>query len=87
MNLPPYQYIANQSDWQKCVTALRQHHSLAIDLEANSLYAYQEQVCLIQITIPGQDYIIDPIAGLDLALLGEIIQDPTIEKIFHAGRI
>jgi ribonuclease D len=77
--------VKNQSDWQKCVAVLRQHASLAIDLEANSLYAYQEQVCLIQITIPGQDYIVDPIAGLDLAPLGELIEDPTVEKIFHAA--
>ena len=85
MNLPPHQYIQNQSSWQQCVAALRQHASISIDLEANSLYAYQEQVCLIQITIPGQDYIIDPLADLDLSPLGEIIADPAVEKIFHAA--
>jgi ribonuclease D len=58
---------------------------LAIDLEANSIYAYRERVCLIQISIPQQDYIIDPEAGLDLDGLGDLITDPAVEKIFHAA--
>ncbi|NIP22708.1 MAG: ribonuclease D, partial [Phycisphaerae bacterium] len=42
-------------------------------------------VCLIQISIPGQDFIVDPIAGLDLAPFGALLEDPTVEKIFHAA--
>ncbi len=49
------------------------------------MYAYREQVCLIQMTIPGQDYIIDPVADIDLSGLGDIIADPAVEKIFHAA--
>jgi ribonuclease D len=58
---------------------------LAIDLEANSLYAYWERVCLIQITVEGQDYIVDPLTVPNLDGLGEILQDPAIEKVFHAA--
>lgn len=85
MNLPSYHFIKEQNSWQQCVAALQQQPRLAIDLEANSLYAYQEQVCLIQITTPAQDYIIDPLAGLDLAPFGAVLEDPAIEKIFHAA--
>lgn len=85
MNLPPHQLIKDQNSWQKCVAAFQQQPTIAIDLEANSLYAYQEQVCLIQISIPGQDYIIDPLAELDLEPLGAILRNPKIEKIFHAA--
>jgi ribonuclease D len=58
---------------------------LAIDTEANSLYAYREQVCLIQISISGRDYIIDPLALPTLDGLGELMADPAVEKIFHAA--
>jgi ribonuclease D len=85
LSLPPYQFIKEPTSWHRCITAFQQQPSLAIDLEANSLYAYQEQVCLIQISIPGQDFIIDPLAGLDLEPLGMLLQDPAIEKIFHAA--
>jgi ribonuclease D len=85
LKLPPYHFIKEQNSWQQCVAALQRQSRLAIDLEANSLYAYQEQVCLIQISIPGQDFIIDPLAGLDLNPFGAILEDPAVEKIFHAA--
>jgi ribonuclease D len=71
--------------WEKCLLRLRQAARLAIDLEANSMFAYRERVCLIQITIPGKDFVVDPLAIGDLSGLGELIQDPGVEKIFHAA--
>jgi ribonuclease D len=58
---------------------------LAIDLESNSLFSYREEVCLIQVSTSEKDYIVDPIAGIDLYELGLIIQDPAVEKVFHAA--
>jgi ribonuclease D len=49
------------------------------------MYAYRERVCLIQISIPEQDYLIDPLVHLDLKPLGAIISDPAVEKVFHAA--
>ncbi len=48
------------------------------------MYAYRERVCLIQISIPSRDFILDPLQDLPLDGLGELIADPTVEKIFHA---
>ena len=58
---------------------------LAIDTESNGFYAYREKVCLLQISTPENDYIVDPIAIKDLSALGPLLADPKIEKIFHAG--
>ena len=58
---------------------------MAVDTEANSLFAYQEQVCLIQISSPSADYIIDPLSLKDLTSLGELFNDPAVEKVFHAS--
>ncbi len=58
---------------------------IAVDTESNSLHAYKERVCLIQLSIPGQDYLIDPLTELDLSLLREVFADPAIEKVFHAA--
>jgi ribonuclease D len=85
VKLPPYKLITTQSDWQSCLEKLQAEPRLAIDLEANSMYAYREEVCLIQISIPGQDYIIDPLGVPDLSGLGHIVQNPQIEKVFHAA--
>ena len=48
-------------------------NSLAVDTEADSLHAYPEKICLIQITVGEEDRLIDPLAPLDLApLLAEL---------------
>lgn len=85
MNLPPYKLLTTQRDWQACLEKLQREPRVAIDLEANSMYAYRERICLIQITIPEQDYILDPLPDIDLSGLGELLQNREIEKIFHAA--
>ena len=56
---------------------------LALDTEADSLHAYPEKVCLIQISTAAGDRLVDPLAGIDIgpfldALVGR-------ELIFHAA--
>ncbi len=58
---------------------------LAVDTESNSLFAYQEQVCLIQFSTDSNDYLVDPLAISDLSSLGAIFSNPETEKIFHAA--
>jgi len=58
---------------------------LAVDTESNSLYAYQEQVCLIQFSTPKDDFLVDPLALEDLSPLEPLFADKQIEKIFHAA--
>lgn len=85
MDLPPYNLIATPSQWQDCLDKLLAEPRLAIDLEANSMHAYREQVCLIQISTPDEDFIVDPVADFDLSPLGEIMANDAVEKIFHAA--
>lgn len=42
---------------------------IAVDTEADSLHAYPEKVCLIQITTAAGDRLVDPLADLDLKAL------------------
>ena len=39
---------------------------VALDTEADSLHAYPEKVCLIQISIAGHDRMLDPLAGINI---------------------
>lgn len=59
--------------------------AIAIDLEADSLHNYQEQVCLIQVSTPARTVLIDPLAVPDLGPLQEVLANPAIRKIFHAA--
>jgi ribonuclease D len=64
---------------------LAKHPIVAVDTESNSLFVYREQVCLIQFSTPSTDYLVDPMALIDLAPLGPLFADPHIEKVFHAA--
>ena len=56
---------------------------LAIDTEADSLHAYPEKVCLIQISLAGGDWLIDPLAGFSIDPLLDALAGR--ELIFHAA--
>ncbi len=58
---------------------------IALDTESNSLHAYRERVCLIQISTRKHDYILDPLRISDLSPLAPLLADPAIEKVFHAA--
>lgn len=58
---------------------------LAVDTESNSLYAYQEQVCLIQFSTRTRDYLVDALLLDDLSPLARIFSSDRILKVFHAA--
>lgn len=45
---------------------------IAIDTEADSLHAYPEKLCLIQVSIPDVDQLVDPLSGLKLDPVFEV---------------
>ena len=81
----PYQLIDTPEAWAACLAALKGLDRIALDIESNSLYVYREYVCLIQLSTPAHDYVIDPLAGFPLDGLKAIIEDPKVEKVFHAS--
>jgi ribonuclease D len=48
---------------------LAPHDRIAVDTEADSLHCYFEKLCLVQISVPGTDLLIDPLAKMDLSAL------------------
>lgn len=77
--------VADRDSFEKTVEALEMAAIIAVDTESNSLFAYREQVCLIQFSTDETDYLVDPLAIDDLSALGNIFSNPKIEKIFHAA--
>ncbi len=64
---------------------LRRKRVIAVDLEADSMYHFQERVCLIQIATRQESAIVDPLAVPDLSALAPIFANPRIEKVFHGA--
>lgn len=83
--LPPATMITSTKGLRQAVDNWAKESLLSIDTESNSLHAYEEQVCLIQLSTRTEDFIIDPLMVEDLDPLGTLIADPDIETVFHAA--
>lgn len=83
--IPPPILVDKQTLFDEMYAHLRRSPILAVDTESNSLYAYTDRVCLIQFSVPGQDYLVDPLGVSDLSPLGTLFADPQVEKVFHAA--
>jgi ribonuclease D len=84
-SLPNPILITRQPALIRMAERLSNEPILAVDTESNSLFAFQEQVCLIQFSTPKDDYLVDPLALGDLSALESVFADPEIEKVFHAA--
>ena len=84
-NLPAPIVVTHEDTLARMVERLSREPRVAVDTESNSLYAYREQVCLIQFSVPGADYLVDPLAVENLTRLGPLFADGGMEKVFHAA--
>ncbi|MBM3125015.1 MAG: ribonuclease D [Chloroflexi bacterium] len=83
--LPPPIWVDSEKSLRAMVDDLRVQERMAVDTESNSLHAFREQVCLVQFSSRGADYLVDPFALPDLEGLSQIFSESKIEKIFHAA--
>jgi ribonuclease D len=66
--------IDNDLKLNELVTRLGITPWIALDTEADSLHAYPEKICLIQVTTPPGDELIDPLTNVDLTPLLDILR-------------
>ena len=79
------QIIDKAIDLEKMARSVEKEKAVAVDLEADSMYHYQERVCLIQIATEKISVVIDPLAIKDLSPLKPFFSNPDIQKIFHGA--
>ena len=77
--------VNDQNSFVSFLNELSTAPVVGVDTESNSLYAYKERVCLIQFSISGGDFILDPFCFKDLSPLAAFFSNPDQEKIFHAA--
>lgn len=81
----PLSFIDTGPRLEEAVRHLSRQTIIAADLEADSMFHFNEQVCLIQIASREHIYIIDPLAITDMAPLKPVMEAPGIRKIFHGA--
>ncbi len=78
-------YVTDTQTLAELVDQLRKAPSVAIDTEFMRERTYFARLCLIQLASDDVAAIVDPLAIADLSPLRELLTDPAVVKIFHAG--
>ncbi len=66
--------IDNPEALEVCSLKIQSAPWAAVDTEADSLHHYHEKLCLLQVSIPSEDYVIDPLKNLELGSLVRILE-------------
>ena len=78
-----YVYVRERAAMERLIQGIGAAERVALDTEADSLHNYFEKVCLVQLSLGGAHYLVDPLCGLDLNGLSEALADKPL--ILHGG--
>ncbi len=83
----PASVVTTQDGLSELVAHLRTSGSFGYDSEFIGELTYVPKLCVIQVASSARVALIDPLApGLELREFWELIADPAVEKIVHAGQ-
>lgn len=77
--------IIDDADLIRVCEVLSKKKVMGVDLESDSMFHYREKICLVQISIPGLNILIDTLSVKDLSPLYPIFSNPEIRKVFHGA--
>ncbi len=80
-----YNLIETLKDLKKFTESIKNAKKIAVDMEADSMFHYENRVCLIQIGAMKKTALIDTIKVRNLDTLKPFFLDEKIEKIFHGA--
>ena len=75
VNHPPLDdgLISTSEQVGELISHIDPHGRVAIDTEADSLHCYREKLCLLQVSLPEGDFLVDPLAENDLGALADTL--------------
>lgn len=56
-----YEFIDNKADLERVTSIFESEETIAVDLEADSMFHFREKVCLIQMASKKLTVVIDPL--------------------------
>lgn len=81
----PYTLVRDRFSLDRMTVELEQEPAIAVDLEADSLFHYREQVCLLQISTDSRNFLVDPLVLKDFSPLSSVFANARIQKVFHGA--
>src|SRR2546421_8237865 len=75
--------ISNAAGLIELLPLIERNARVAVDTEADSLHCYREKLCLLQVSLPEGDFLVDPLAGSDLVALAHALAPK--ENVLHGA--
>ena len=76
----------DQPDVAAIAARAREAGRLGLDTEFMPEGRYRPLLCLVQVAVDDDVWVLDPLAWFDPAPLAAVLADPDIEIVVHAGR-
>jgi ribonuclease D len=76
----------DQPDVARIAARATQAGRLGLDTEFMPEGRYRPLLCLVQVVVENDVWVLDPLAGFDPAPLAVVLADPAVELVVHAGR-
>jgi ribonuclease D len=80
-----YDVVTTPADLQSLAAELERVTVFGVDLEADSMYHFQEKVCLLQLATRKRNIVVDTIELKDLSPLKNAFRRSDIRKVFHGS--
>jgi ribonuclease D len=80
---PAATYLDSDAAVEAWLASVRKSEILALDTEGASFHRFIDRVYLIQLSTRAKHAIIDPLAIAPPRLLGDLVEDPAVEIVFH----
>jgi ribonuclease D len=77
--------ITARQQLDEVLAEVRAAGRMGLDTEFLREKTYYAKLCLAQVSTPERVFLLDPTRGLDLGALSELLADPAIEVVVHAG--
>jgi ribonuclease D len=76
-------YLDNQADVDRFLASIAGTRELALDTEGASFHRFVDRIYLLQLSTRERSAIIDPLPIGSPAGLGRLLEDASVEKVFH----
>ena len=78
--------ITDRTQSQRVIEAARAEGRMGLDTEFMRERTYAPRLCLVQIAVGDETFLIDPLEDVDLPGIAGLVADPNVEVLLHAAK-
>jgi ribonuclease D len=78
--------VTSSDELRHASERIEESGSMSLDTEFMREKTYRARLCLVQVAANDHIFLLDPLSGLDLQPIADLIADPSVEVLVHAGK-